>query len=164
MVDDYYEANFNVRIRRDKETDQIVLEAWHNDQGQPHRNGDLPAFIKRDKSGFVTYQRWQKIGITHRMHKPAILSFYPETKVLMHEAWRINGQPHRDGDFPSDIWRDKETGNIYSEEYYKNGRRHRDNGPAVIEYDPVTKEIIKQEFWRNDRQVLKRKPSGLHCK
>ena len=43
----------------------------------------------------------------------------------------MNGVLHRDGDLPAVI---SARGDL---EYWKNGRRHRDNGPAIIRKDGV---------------------------
>ena len=72
---------------------------------------------------------------------------------MLYEEWRINGEYHRDGNKPAlaDFRPERVA---WTEEYWANGLRHRDDGPAVIDYNPETGKIFHQEFWINGRFTL----------
>lgn len=99
-----------------------------------YKNGKLHSFT--DENGeylparIINYgdKIWYKEGLIHRENDlPAIIEKYNKR-----QEWRINSKLHREGDLPAII-----HSNGYCE-YYKNGKRHRDddiNGnpqPAVI--------------------------------
>ncbi len=48
---------------------------------------------------------------------------------------------------------------IVSEAYFQNGLRHREDGPALIEYS-ITGTIKNQEYWLNGHSIKKLKEEG----
>ena len=75
-----------------------------------HRDGDLPAYIKRYDDGNLEYERYYKHGKLHRDgDKPAELEYYNYVFNSGNES-------------------------IMNEVYYKNGLRHRIEEPAIISW------------------------------
>ena len=61
-------------------------------------------------------------------------------RKIIKQEWFRNGKRHRDNDMPAIIYTDG------SREWYKNGCRHRDNdAPAIIRANG------RQEWWQNDK-------------
>lgn len=58
----------------------------------------------------------------------------PDTGVVQHESWRLDGKLHRVG-APALINRDPDTGVAYQEEWRRHNLRHRNDGPALIYRD-----------------------------
>jgi len=51
------------------------------------------------------------------------------------EAYMVNGSHHRpEADGPAVTYRDPETGRVIRQEYYLDGKTHRVDGPAYVEY------------------------------
>ena len=71
-------------------------ETWY-ENGKWHREGGLPAIIRRD----------------------------PQTGVITTEMWYENGKPHRENGLPTGIERDPQTGYIKRREFYQNGKQIR---------------------------------------
>jgi hypothetical protein len=65
-----------------------------------------------------------------------ILSIDRHGSIRWYRDYKLN----RDLDFPSAIWTSGHR------EWYKNGKLHRENGPAVIYEDSET------EYWLNDNR------------
>ncbi len=65
------------------------------------------------------------------------------------EEWRRqrDGKLHRNGDLPSVIFRQKETGHILHSEYHKHGELTRESGPAVTQDNNVR----RFEYWVRDK-------------
>ena len=72
-------------------------------------------------TGVVVLERWEKDGLTHREHGPALIARDPTTGVMVHETWYRNSKPHRD-DGPAAIRR-KPDGRVYHSEWYYNGEK-----------------------------------------
>lgn len=50
---------------------------------------------------------------------------------------------------PARVWEDN-FGNVRKEEYYRSGKRHRECGPAILEYDK-NGDVVKYEFFLNGK-------------
>ena len=64
------------------------------------------------------------------------------------EEWWRDGKQHRDGG-PAVIARDQASGAVTYEEWWREGRLHREDGPAVIDYDAETGLVTHAEWWLN---------------
>jgi hypothetical protein len=86
--------------------EEVIYKAWFND-GVPHRTGDLPAKIYYVSNGTQVHAESYYIdGVIHRDgDKPAtIIRSRIRREVVVHEAWIIRGEVHRENlSYPSAI-------------------------------------------------------------
>lgn len=112
-----------------------------------------------DEPAFVRYPPksietdYYNEGVLHRDGGPASVKVNQETDVKMHESWWHTGERHRVGDEPALIERDPHSKVIVREEYWQLGMLHRMRNPAVIKRDPNTGSVISEEYFRNDVKV-----------
>ena len=66
--------------------------------------------------------------------------------AIIHQWWRLNGKWHRE-DGPAHIDY-YESGAVRYQEWSLNGKRHREDGPAVIRYHK-SGAIKSQQYWWN---------------
>jgi hypothetical protein len=104
-------------------------EWWFN--GALHREGDKPAIYQSDSDGTFVFEHYFK-GNLHRDNEQAAVSRYDGT-VWRYE-WYKHGLKHRDGDKPAVIY-DWNSGKLVRI-WFKQGRRHRENGPAFTRVQP----------------------------
>jgi hypothetical protein len=76
----------------------------------------------------------------------------PRTGVVTKELWYRNGRSHRD-DGPAVIRRDALTGTVILESWWHEGKLHRDNGPAFITRDAATGAPMCEEWYRSGEPV-----------
>ncbi len=122
---------------------------WYK-QGKMHRDNDQPAHVEsngysewwfegkpRRPSGgpnIVDYdgsQQWTDDSM--QKHREGDLPAYIKASGM--QAWFLNGQSHRDDNKPAMI--DKEGRPI---RYFKHGKLHRTDGPALIDHDTGERE------------------------
>ena len=70
-------------------------------------------------------------------------------RLLEEQFCNAAGQLDRKGDQPASIIYNRETGEPLIQEWYRDGRRHREGGPAVIHPMPGFNCLIK-EWWFKD--------------
>jgi hypothetical protein len=103
-------------------TDKHGGVRYLNEFGQIHRDGDLPALVNHEGTFYF------KNGLLHRENGPAAINSHQE-------VYYKDGLIHRDGDLPAliNFIKDKENNKeVFSQAYYKHGKFHRENGPALI--------------------------------
>ena len=119
------------------------LEEWFQN-GQLHRDDDLPAFISHNGS----CRKWYQNGFKHRDNdSPAVIDHYGTQEWYQHGvlhrdndlpaaissngtiSWFQNGQLHRDNDLPAVIFENDDR------LWYQNGLLHRDNDLPALIYD-----------------------------
>jgi len=111
---------------------------WKNEDGEIHRDFDLPAVIIYDEAGRVGIEQWSVKGRVHREGgQPAVIR-YRENGQIRYERWSINGNTHREGDLPAEIrYHMTKDGSrkVKAEYYYTMDELHRDGDqPAAISY------------------------------
>ena len=74
------------------------------------------------------------------------------TGTVTCEAYRRDGKLHRD-DGPALIARDPATGVVTYEIYWRDGKLHKDDGPAVVKRDPATGTVTREAYWREDVEI-----------
>ena len=113
--------------------------------------------VKKDNIKVIYFLQENKIiskvflinGQIHRIDGPSIIEFY-ENGHIKSTSWYINGRLNRMEDLPSIIGYDNNgQRQIISKNWFKDGVRHRDNGPAFINYN--NGQIIKK--WYKDGQL-----------
>jgi hypothetical protein len=141
---------------RDNATGVIMDEQYWRD-GKRHRDHG-PAHIRRDETRKVLLEAWCAEGKLHRDPKegPALwqvldgphgYSERPCTEI----RYCVRGELHRDEeDGPAWTKRDNETGVPVTEEYWRDGDLHREDGPAVITRWPEST-VSHQAWWQGDR-------------
>lgn len=119
-----------------------VSESWTLNGGYHNDVNDNPALIIYYMNDRIKQKEWWKNGILSRdNNKPVRIEYY-QTSVLLCEEWNNN-----DENKPTKIYY-YESGNKKSEQYWKNGKLHRDNDlPAIIEYYDTKEQNIKYEEW-----------------
>lgn len=152
-----YTEEYSITITKDKKTGSIVGEFWRRNKILD-RVGE-PARINYSKeTGNVTNRVWYTDDQPSRLEdKPAHVHYDPVSGAIIAEYWFISALLHRDGDRPATIHYDEKNGNILREVYAKNGYVHRsiNLGPAILEYDPLTKLVVSQE-WHVDGRYIER--------
>jgi hypothetical protein len=86
---------------------------------------------------------------------PALLERDPETGRVTRAEYRVHNRLHREGG-PARIERaNPQRDWMTLEEFRQNGLLRRDpaNGPAVIERDPKTGAVVREEFWLKGKRV-----------
>jgi len=126
---------YSVQIWR-TEDNRILKKEWRNSEGKLDAP-DIPAIETWDKdTGIKTTEQFYKNGIKHRDNDAAVSQWDKTTGKLVSEAWFKNGILHRDGDFPAITKIDPLTSLIIEVEFFKDGDRHRESGPAsIIRYE-----------------------------
>lgn len=160
----------NVKIPEDQSS-AVMLTDRHggirylNEFGQLHREGDLPAEINHLGTFFY------KNGLLHRDNRPALINSHQE-------VYFQHGAKHREGDLPAAIEffiNEEGKKEILCQEYFKEGKEHRDSGPALMwntgsyqYYEHgllhngngpachyVLKSMVIEEYWLNGVQFPK---------
>lgn len=134
-------------IEWEPQTQTKILEIWAVG-GSIHRDGDLPAYVERERSSGMTITvKYYQNGEIHRDQGPASIYRNAESGIAVRQVWMLHAQSHRDGDKPAEIIRNSDTGVITEEHFAQNNLWHRENGPAVIRRDPVSGEICDTIFY-----------------
>lgn len=92
---------------------------------------------------------WWALGqVTHRPNGPAMILSDRETGFVLREEYRWFGKRHRIGGATiREI--DPETEVVTREEFYEDDQLHNNNGPAIIERDRLSGEIINAKHYWN---------------
>lgn len=146
------ETVFTVRRKVDEKTGTLLLEAWFNDNGELHSPEDhFPAYREFDqKTGRLRLERWFSCGVEGRwpLDEPSEIIWDPILNVIIQKTFRKFGLIHRDHYRAAKIMYDKTSGIRCRDEFWQNGKLHREGGmPAIVEYDHRGVEVTKQEFY-----------------
>lgn len=104
--------------------------------------------IEECKYGDVTYL-WACYNDAHQLHRedgPARIERHKETGELFREAFYINGKYHRNNDLPAVI--SYNNGRV-AKYWYINGISHRENGPAY--QFSVNGNICQENYYKYGR-------------
>lgn len=114
-------------------TRSIKITEIRNINGELHcDNGPAVFDIKKE------YVKYYKNGKLHREDGPAVIQPIYVDGCNTIEEWYFDGQLHRSDDNPA-VYRtfaNPYHSNGYEKLYYKNGKLHREKGPARYLYDP----------------------------
>ena len=102
---------------------------WADEEGETHRDNDLPAVVFADGT-----QQWWWHGKQHRDNDLPAIIYADGTKV-----WWRHGELHRDGDRPAILYPDGSQG------WWLHNQLHRMSGPAFIHRDGT------REWWQYDK-------------
>jgi hypothetical protein len=75
----------------------------------------------------------------------------PQTGTVIYEQWYKDGKRDR-SDGPAYIVRDATTGTVIGEAWYENGKLHRIDGPTNIERDAKTGIVTDEIWWKDNKQ------------
>lgn len=81
--------------------------------------------------------------------RPTYFTRDKNTGVVTYERWEKDGKLHREGG-PAIIKRDFETGEVFHEEWLRNGLHHRDDGGPAITITNLLDRSIGLRDWRTD--------------
>lgn len=81
-------------------------------------------------------------GEKHRDDGPAVIIKTPTDGLMIKQEWYKNGKLHRLDGPAIDLVPEQQ-------EWYKDGERHRVGGPAFVYNDPKYPSLSKQEWWQN---------------
>jgi hypothetical protein len=136
------------------------------EHGQVHRPSHVgPAVTQWDSSGRKVLQEFREHGELHRDPAEGPASFLIRDAVTLKGCsddvtaiqYSVRGKNHRDeNDGPAFISRDNRTGTIVAEQYYRDGRIFRTNGPAIVDRD--LRGIILYEAWCDGKDGFNRDP------
>lgn len=127
-----------------------------------HRYGDHVVEIGRDPVTHIALtEEWRtKDGKLDRADGPAVIRRDRETGAVCTEEWWKNDLPHR-SDAPAMIYRDPKTGVATFEGWYNDGMLTRDNAPAWIVRDEKSGSVIFQSWAKNGVSMDDSLPSPL---
>lgn len=136
----------------EKSSDGSQAQAWYFMDNR-HRDGDKPAYIyfKHKNKGKWTY-RWFLHGLEHRDgDEPSSIYdavYDPDGIRIKYDRleWCKNGEKHREGGPAILDWNG-------DEQWYQNDVYHRLDGPAVIMSEP-NEDIKRQEYWEYGLQCF----------
>jgi hypothetical protein len=87
----------------------------------------------------------------------------PITRVAVIEAWHKDGKRHRE-DGPAAIVRDAATGIVVKELWVRNNIYHREDGPAVVMRKAATGAIYFSEWYNNGNKITPPRPPRRQAK
>lgn len=148
--------NYEVRVSRDRETGQKTSEIWTRKGEYGNHRVDEPAFRRWDRqTGRLILEAYYKNGKSHRIDGPARTCWCRNTGELMGETWCVDGilrRPNEDEDLPA-FW----TMNCFKtnvvQEYYWRGLQHRNTGPAEVQFNPQTGDLIYEAYYTRDELI-----------
>jgi len=124
------------------ETDEIYIEE-HYQFGKLHRE-DGPAHVKivKNNNGSIisVSKTWYMFGLRHRINGPAVLKFDFNTNAKIkrvEKIWYKFGYGHREDGPAYEKRLYKKDVNIYTYDFMKFNKKHRDEGPAEIEIHKI---------------------------
>lgn len=79
--------------------------------------------------------------------EPAEICYYPKSDKVRFQAWCKNGKLHRENNQPALIKYSK-NGNLLSKTWFLDGEKHREFGPAHIDYD-FNQGVIEYYWYHN---------------
>ena len=135
-VFDYYENNSI------KTESYIKEDKLHNEDG--------PAYIYYNWNGVKNHEVYYIDGVLHREDGPAAI-WFSESGDVIYEEYFINGVLHREGGPARTIISDDGS---KTEVYFSGGKRHREDGAAVIGKDVL-------EYWYDGNKLSVKTDIGL---
>ncbi len=131
----------------------ISSQEWYKN-GKKHRNDDKASLILYDKSGRIVYQQWyDEKGRFHRKEGPASIFWFFDSDFKPDTNSDITSDFKPDINYAKHIISGENICRI--EKWYKNGKIHNENGPAIIYYKNGNK--YREEYW-NDNVFLRFSP------
>lgn len=146
-----------VELHRDDLTDEIERELWFDAESKRlHRpNGPADTKYYEWEGRLCRSETYYKQGTIFRANDlPSIVVVDIETDFAVLQKWSVGGATGRSGGKPAFISTDIETGVVELEEYWEDGGRHRDDGPAVIERDPESGAVVKESFYFRGQKIV----------
>ena len=90
------------------------------------------------------------LSVLYNMKRSMIKECDLDTGVVVLESYRLNGKLHRDSkEGPAYIYRNNEDGRVAWERFYWNGRLHREDGPAKVEYNIDGTVMLDEMYYRH---------------
>jgi hypothetical protein len=137
-MENFLTKEFKVILNCDPTSGKVLTEYWENEQGNAYRL-DGPSLIERcPKTNHIIELVWTNSdGKLHREDdKPAHILIDPLTSVITLENYYINGKQHRQVN-PSFIRRDATSGKVTEEQWRQDDEFYRETGlPIIVEFDP----------------------------
>lgn len=118
-----------------------------------HRAGGLPAAIEIDpNSGVVTLEQYFLSGLEHKSDGgPSKVIRDATSGQVVLEEHRIHGELSRLCGLPAITEYCEDSGQPVRLEFFVNGVRHREHGPAIVEFDE-NQNVILAEFFEDGQQ------------
>jgi len=94
-------------------------------------------------------------GLHHRLDGPSLIVPGVNGAVIeIEETWFKNGVMHRsDGPACTTRIREKDGNNYIVHDYYEYGKKHREGGPAHVQFENKSNVPCYTEFWENGKMV-----------
>ncbi|GAB5449596.1 hypothetical protein [Gymnodinialimonas sp.] len=147
---------YSVEFHRDPLTDEIKREVWFDPKtGKAHRpNGPAEVDFYEWEGRRCRSETFYNQGTIYREGDlPSMVVVDEETGTAVLQEWSDDGSPCRLGGKPAIILTDVSTGVVEREEYWEHGDRHRADGPAYIERNPKTGAILTESFYDRGEEV-----------
>lgn len=112
-VNNKIHMDFGPAIQKYSPKGCLISEIWYND-GDRHRDSDLPAKISYYNNGRIRKMSWYKNGSLHREYLPAVIRF--RNGLTDMTRYYINGLLHRNDGLPAISYFSMDgTTNLYAE-------------------------------------------------
>ena len=154
MSKTFFEVKGNYVQRLEVGTEKLLEERFFNEAGRLDRKGDQPAAIIYNRStGEPLIREWYRDGKKHRENGPALIHPMPGRNRLIKEWW-FDDVHHRWEDHPARTEERLDSGMLLKAEFFYQGQLHRprDQGPAVVQYDPETGQATNFQSWEEGQR------------
>lgn len=117
-----YERSFSVTLELEEETGVVLRQVWRDSNGKEN-NPIGPAIVDYDQDGAVTQETWMRNGEPSRLQADgaAIRIYNPTNGVCIREIFIADGCVHRVRG-PAIIDYDQNTGDVISQKHFQLGQ------------------------------------------
>ncbi len=122
-------------------------------EGNLHRD-IKPAVVEYYPNGRIRRFEFYQRNKLHRQNNAAIEVYSEDGRVMLERHYCQHGLLHRDqNSYSAAVIYCDEDGFSLRQEFWQMGVRHRGTGPAVMISDPITHEVIAEEFFRRGKKI-----------
>jgi len=155
MVNNRYHRDDGPAYQEWNDAGKLIAEEWYQN-GLPHKNNNPDHFAERNGPDHFAERNGpdhfaERNGPDHfALRNGPARQEWNNAGQLIMEEWWQNGRLHRDNGPAHQWWNN--TGVLTYESWYQNGRRHRDDGPAIQLWNDAGV-LIRDSWWQNGRKL-----------
>lgn len=156
MVENTIEEEFgeDFRIVIERRPDGTRYKTQYFDLEENLHRDNKPAVVEYYPNGRVRRFEFYQRDKLHRQNNAAIEVYSESGRVHLELHYYHHGLLHRDPQsYRAAVIYNAEDGYHTRQEFWHMGIRHRKTGPAVIISDPVKREVIAEEFYRQGKKM-----------
>lgn len=130
--------------------------------GHQLHSDTAPSCSEFKDSGVMSLQLWHKRGVRHRCGGPAEVG-YTDKGRLWFQVWKVNGNPHCEGDLPAEVYYEHHDGtaHVAHRSWFINGRLHRDKKPARLRYHSQSEQPMFAVWYQDGRVSRENGPAKV---